>query len=167
MTKRQVNIILGVLAAVVLVVIVMLAGVAWFATSAFHRQDADEAAASVAFEGARARFKGETPVLEVRQGAPVLTRVVPVSPAAATLHTMHVMHWSAGERTLTTLNLPFALLRFRDSPIDIVRFVNVAGGSEPVQQKVTLRISDIERFGPALLLDQELEDGHRVLVWTE
>lgn len=167
MTKRQVNILLGILGAIVLVVIVMLAGAAWFATTAFHRQGADEAAASVAFEGARARFKGETPVLEVREGAPVLTRVVPGSSAGARLHTMHVMHWSASEGALTTLNLPFALLRLRDSPIDIVRFANVAGNGEPIQQKVTLRISDIERFGPALLLDQEFEDGHRLLVWTE
>lgn len=166
MTKRQVNIILGVLGAVVVVVVVMLAGVAWFATSAFHRQDADEAAASAAFDAARTRFKGATPVIELREGAPVLTRVVPAS-SDGSLRTMHVLHWSAQEGMLTTLDLPFALLRFRDSPVDIVRFVNVAGNSEPIRQRVTLRISDIERFGPALLLDQELEDGHRVLVWTE
>jgi len=139
----------------------------WFVTHAFHREGADEARANVAFSAARARFNGTTPLFELRPGGPALTRAVPQAGSQPNLRTMHVLHWSAGERTLTTFDLPFALLRFRDSPLDVVKFINAPGGSDPVQQKVVIRVSDIERFGPALLMDQELEDGHHVLIWTE
>jgi hypothetical protein len=80
---------------------------------------------------------------------------------------MHVLHWQPDERSLTQLDLPFALLRLKDGPLDIIRFINVASGSYPMQSVVSIRISEIEQFGPTLLIDQQLEDDHRVLVWTE
>jgi hypothetical protein len=50
-------------------------------------------------------------------------------------------------------------------PIGILRFVD--NPTEPRQKAVSLRMSDLDRFGPSLLVDQRSEDGHRVLVWTD
>jgi hypothetical protein len=35
------------------------------------------------------------------------------------------------------------------------------------KRMMSIRLSEVERFGSALLLDHEMEDGRRLLVWTE
>jgi hypothetical protein len=168
MDKRKANILLAVLGTVVVCVLILVAGGAWFALSVFHRETADDAAARAAFDMARERFKGTPPVFELQDGRPALTRRVPGSEPGMRLRTMHFIFWDSNQQALTRADVPLALLRLRDSPIDIFEFVNGGGGGGYPRQKVaSIRLSDLERFGSALLVDQRLEDGHRLLVWTE
>ena len=162
MQKKHVNILLGVIAVIVVCAAVLVAGGAWFALSVFHHEDADPQTATAAFASARERFPGMTPVFELRAGGAAMTRPVPAG-APVRLATMHILNWDPAEESLNRVDLPFSLLRLKEGPIDIV---TSAGEGSP-RQRMSIRVSDIERFGPALLMDQELEDGHRVLVWTE
>jgi hypothetical protein len=57
------------------------------------------------------------------------------------------------------LTLPFWLLRLRDSGVD----VSIAADGT----RLTMTMDEVERYGPALVLDHLEEDGSRVLVWTE
>jgi hypothetical protein len=167
MNKRRTNIILGILGGIVLVIVVLVAGSAWLITSVLHRQDADEISAKAAFEAARARFKGATPVFELGPNGPVLARPVPAAAPATTLHTMHVLIWEPDEQRLTRADVPLALLRLTDSKIDFFQFTEAPKGLSRRQQVGRIRLSELERFGPALLADNEVEPGRPILVWTD
>jgi hypothetical protein len=78
---------------------------------------------------------------------------------------MHFIVWEPGRQILTQADVPLALMRLNDEPMDILRFVD--NPREPRHKAVSLRMSDLDRFGPSLLVDQRSEDGHRVLVWTD
>jgi hypothetical protein len=163
MQKRHVNIILGVLAFFVVCAVLLVAGGAWFLMSVMDHQEADEQQASAAFTAARARFPGAMPVFELGPDGPALTRPVPETPRVV-LHTMHVLNWSPEDQTLTRADLPFSLLRLKEGPIDI------AAQGRPgfsVRRGGSIQVSDIERFGPALLMDLREGDGHRILIWTD
>ena len=49
-------------------------------------------------------------------------------------------------------------------------WVMLANGGERSyarRRAASIRLSDLERYGSALLVDQQLEDGRHLLVWTE
>jgi hypothetical protein len=161
--KRHVNIILGILAFFVVCAVLLVAGGAWFAMSILDHEDADEQTARAAFSAARERFPGATPIFELRPEGPALTRPVPAT-GRANLHTMHILNWDPAEESLIRADLPFSLLRMKEGPIDLADAARNGYGG---WHGVSIRVSDIERFGPALLMDEELEGGHRVLIWTE
>jgi len=162
MQKRHVNIILGVLAFFVICAVLLVAGGAWVALSILDHEQADEVRASSAFAAVRAQFAGTKPVFELGPNGPVLTRAVPAVPRVR-LQTMHVLNWSAEDESLTRAEIPFSLLRLKEGPIEI------AAQGRPgfsVRRGGSIQVSDIERFGPALLMDHQ-EDGHRILIWTD
>lgn len=165
--KRTANILLAVFGTVVVCVLLLVAGGVWLAMSVFHRQNTNEATATATLDAARARFNGAAPVFEVHAGGPALTRPIPTTDPVAHLRTMHFILWDSDRQTLTQADVPLALLRFRDSPIDVMQFANGSGRGYPSDNVVSIRLSELERFGSALLLDQEMEDGHRLVVWTE
>jgi hypothetical protein len=167
MNKRKANILLAILGVVVVCVLLVVAGGAWFALSVFHRETVDETAARAAFDTDRQRFQGTTPVFELRDGVPRLARLVPVNEPATRLRTMHFVVWDAIDKTLIRANVPLALLRLRDSPIDVFEFANGGERGYSRQRAASIRLSDLERFGSALLVDQQLEDGRQLMVWTE
>ena len=162
MQKRHVNIILGVVAGVVVICVVLVAGAAWFAMSAIHREDADEKTALGVFDGARAKFPGAKPLFEVRSDGPALTRTLPASNGGS-LHSLHILSWNADEQALLRADVPFALLRLKEGPIDLAD--GFAEGRS--SRRMSIRVSEIERFGPALLLDHQDESGDRLLLWTD
>ena len=79
---------------------------------------------------------------------------------------MHFILWDSDEQTLTQADVPLGLLRLHDSPIDVFRLAT-SGRGDSRQRMMSVRLSELDRFGPALLVDHDLEDGNRVLVWTE
>jgi hypothetical protein len=163
MQKRHVNIILGLVGIVVVICVLLVAGAAWFAVSVIDLEVADEQAAGVALDAVRAKFDGAKPLFELRSGRPSLTRAVPAS-GVGNLHTLHILNWDANDNSLIRAELPFALLRLKEGPINLAD--TIAGGHAS-QRAVSIRISEIERFGPALLIDDTDEAGDRILVWTE
>jgi hypothetical protein len=106
------------------------------------------------------------PVFELRSGEPVLARPVPATDARIQLRTMHVIVWDPDQQSLTKADVPLGLLRLTNSSVDVFRFVDQSGrrGRQPV---AGIRLTDLDRFGPAVLVDHQMEDGHRILVWTE
>jgi hypothetical protein len=166
MNKRTANILLATLGALLVVVVVLVAGGAWFALSVFHRQSADAASAGAAFTAARAPFRGAMPLFDLRSGEPVLTRPIPTTDPPGALRTMHVLLWDRDQETLTRADVPLALLRWNDRPIDILRFSN-DGDRRDRRNVGSIRMSELDRFGSSLLVDQEMDNGHRLLVWTD
>ena len=158
MNRKQSTILMVVLGVVICVVVVGVGSAAWLYLSAVESIDADEESALRSFAAVRTRFNGSPPIVEVRDHQPVLLRSAPVGPARQ-LQNAQILSWDAEEESLTKITLPFWLLRLTQSPIDLTH----GEGDSPI----TLSVEDVERFGPALLVDYTDEDGKRVIAWTE
>ena len=159
MARKRSTILMVIIGIVVCIVIVGAGTLTWFYLSVFDSVDADEAVATRSLDEARARFKGQQPILELRDDKVALLRKAPDVASARDLQNVQVLTWNAEEGTLTTLTLPFWLLRLRDSGVD----VSIAADGT----RLTMTMDEVERYGPALVLDHLEEDGSRVLVWTE
>jgi hypothetical protein len=121
---------------------------------------ADEAQADAVWQEIRGRFANARPVLEMRAGeTAVLSRDVPASPAERPLQSLHIAAWDRDDRGLFRMTVPFWLLRFKSGAITI--------GEAAYAHRLDITPEQLERFGPALLVDHEAPGGDRVLVWTE
>jgi len=73
-----------------------------------------------------------------------------------------VQAWNPEDERLVRLSLPFWLLRFTP---DKMRTSRREGRFD--MHELQLDIPELERIGPALVLDYRNQDGVRVLLWTE
>jgi len=160
--RRWAPIVFGVTVFVVFVVIsVVVLGVAWF------RQHLDVEAASsehatTAFAEVRQRFTGKPPLLEMHGSAVARSNPPAEDAPRATLTTLHVLAWEAKEARLARFDIPFWLLRLKETPI---RFGTYASGLDEL--KISLTASEIERYGPGIIVDIEREGRDRALLWVE
>ena len=159
MARKRSTILMVIIGITVCMFVVGAGTITWFYLSVFDSVDADEAVATRSLDEARARFSGQQPILELRDDKVSLLRKAPEVASTRDLQNVRVLTWNAEEGTLTTLTLPFWLLRLRDSGVD----VSIAADG----RRLTMTMDEVERYGPALVLDHVDEDGSRVLVWTE
>jgi hypothetical protein len=157
--RRRSTVILAVVGIVGVLCVAGIAGVAWFFLSVFESSGSDEASAARSFDEIRRRFAGVTPVLEMRDRKPVVVRQLPAAVPAGQLRDVQVLTWNPDDAKLSSIRLPFWLLRMDDDPIE----VTVDGQG----QRLEMTVAEIEGYGPTLLLDYTDEDGTRMLVWTE
>jgi len=162
MTKKQKTILLAILAiAGVLVIAVVGTGI-WVVRSLVENVSMNEAAATRSFDDVRARFGDTGPVLALRDG-PVLLRRPPETQPAAALKTLHILRWDEGAERMSRIDLPFSLLRMKDGLFRLKADPNSTG----LSFSTSLRVADIERYGPALLVDDNMANGDHVLIWSD
>jgi hypothetical protein len=159
--KRWVWWILGILAFFGFVAMAGIGGCIYFFASHFDARDVTATQAEAEFEGIRARFKDQKPLLEIKRNGTVL--VDRLEERAATYkgakpQALRILAWERGEAKRVRITLPMWLLRWKGT-MDL-------RSSEVGLEKLDIRVEDLERAGPALLVDHT--DGrHRLLVWTE
>lgn len=161
--RRWIPIVIG----IVFVIFVLGVGavtftVAWF-RQALHVTEASHDTAVAQFDAVRAKFAGQRPLLEMRDGEPAYVAERKDEPRSnVPLTTLHLMAWDEDEEHLVTFALPFWLLRMKSGPIG---FSSYASGVD----RVSLRPEDIERHGPGLILDatEDRRGRGRVLIWAE
>jgi hypothetical protein len=135
---------------------------AWFFAYAFERDTPDPATASAALDDVRRRFAGQDSVFEIiNEDDARVRRPPPDSRPARQLEHLKLLIWDADEGALTSVTLPFWLLRLKAGPIDLSSHVMVDGHG------IDLTVDQVERYGPALLVDHETGRGDRLLIWTE
>jgi hypothetical protein len=134
----------------------------WLFTRSFELGQADAASASQQYDQIRSRFAGITPVIDIRDEKPVITRRPPAQSTGARLATLRILAWDPDDKGLARIDLPFWLLRLKSGPIEIV-----SDHSRISDTELGITVEELERYGPTLVLDHEGEDGERVLVWTE
>jgi hypothetical protein len=161
--RRWIPIVLGILFLFfVLGVGAVILSVAWFRQN-LQVTEVSAANASQEFEAVRARFAGQRPLLEMRDGEPAYVAEREKEPHSnIKLTTLHLLAWDEDEEHLVRFALPFWLLRMKSGPIG---FSSYASGVD----RVSLRPEDIERHGPGLILDvsEEQRGRGRVLIWAE
>jgi hypothetical protein len=117
--------------------------------------------AEAEFDAVRARFKGQAPLLELRHNGQVL--VERLEERAGTYRgplptSLRILAWERGEPKRVRLTIPIWLLRMKGT-MDL-------HSKEAGLERLNVNVEDIERAGPALLIDHT--DGRaRLLVWTE
>jgi hypothetical protein len=161
-------IILGIAALVVIVGVglVGIAGYIIYQQFAFQTTTTSASSAEDEFAQVAARFVGQRPLLEIRDGEPVVNkqRVRP-SGKAQPIEALHIIVWQPDERKLVRLNIPFWLLRMtKGRPIRLSGHQD-GGDGDPVRLNITAE--DLERYGPGLVMDHKEAGGNRVLVWAQ
>lgn len=158
-TVRTLTIVAGVL---ILLAVVGVASAVWLFTTSVDIATADEGSATAEFDRVLARFDGVTPVLELRDHEPVVTRRPSQDAARVGLTTLHVLHWDPDDDSFTRVNLPFWFLRLKSGTINIA-----SDNASFSSGDLDLTVEDLERFGPTLLMHHRESDGNRLLIWTD
>jgi len=116
------------------------------------------------FDGARARFKDARPLFEVdadeRVSQPRALTDLPT--AAIPAKTLVVMAWDPEDQRMVNFRIPLWILNMGERKIDL------GVGSEQFDlRRLNVDVKDLERIGPALLVDLKALSGDRALIWTE
>lgn len=166
MKKRRnwLLVVFGVLVLVVFVGIgVVIAVAAWFQQNLEVQNNTSERDAETAFVEVRQKFNTRVPLLELRNGRPAYAAGRPPDSGSRTsLTTLHVLAWDPDDEELARVAVPFWLLRLKSEPIE---FSGYASGLD--DNGVDLRVEDIERYGPGIILDTKTPGGGRVLLWAQ
>ena len=75
---------------------------------------------------------------------------------------MHVLAWDADEGRMARFDIPFWFLRLKETPI---RFGTYASGLDELN--VSLTASEIERYGPGIIVDISRAGRDSALLWVE
>ena len=113
-------------------------------------------------DDARAKFPGQRPLLEFKDGQPQGLNNDRPAGASGQLTTLHVIAFDEDESRIVRVDVPFWLLRLKSGPI---AFGSYASGFD--DRKVRLSVEDIERRGPGIVLDLDRPREGRVLIWAE
>ncbi len=143
--------------------LIALAGAGiYFVTREVRIQRATAASAEEAFDRERARFSNQHPLLVIRDDDVVWEgEQVESSTTARRPDALHVLVFDPDDERLVRIHVPFWLLRW--SRHGTLRL----SSDEFDLRRLKLTVEDLERMGPALLLDHRERDGTRVLLWSE
>ena len=136
----------------------------------FVRQHIDSRATSSdqaihQFEAVRAQFKGRTPLLELdRLGHPrEVTRTETMATSAIRPTDMIILAWNPDHARVVRVSLPFWLLHIGRRKVDIKGFDDNNFDID----RLNIDLNELERIGPAFVLDYVTMSGERVLIWTQ
>jgi hypothetical protein len=163
MTKKQRTILLAILGVVGVSVIAVVGTVIWIVRSHVENVSMDETTATRSFDDIRARFGNTGPVIALRGDGPVLLRRPAETQPAAAVKTLHILRWDGRAERMSRIDLPFSLLRMRDSVFRLRAEPDATG----LPFSTSLRVSDIEHYGPSLLVDDDMPGGDHVLILSD
>jgi hypothetical protein len=166
-TKKAQTILLAIIGIGLVVVIVVVGVGVWAVRSMVNNADMDPATATKAMDDVRARFGQVTPVFDVRPSGVTMSRVPPDTRPPGELKTLHILRWDVHEERLTRVDIPFWMIRMRNSSIDVMSDGTVSPGGASLRTSTKIRVEDVERFGSALLVDGDLPDGGHLVIWSE
>ena len=136
----------------------------YFVSRHVHTSRVSSSIALKQFDDALARFKDQKPLIEIDSTERVRrTRDTADLPTAATRATNFVVKaWDPDEGRIVNLTIPIWILAMGKRKVDLG-----LGPDSFDLRRLNLDFKDIERIGPALLIDVRGRSGERVLIWTE
>lgn len=159
--KTWVWVVVGIVAAGILFVVAMAgAGIYFFSQNIKHSQ-ATPTAAAAEFESVRARFAGQKPLIELDARGDFLRANTDRANGSVRPETLYVLAFDPDDGGLVRVKVPFWLLRMK-----MKGTVNFSGTGMDLED-LKLTVEDLDRYGPALVLDQRNDGGDRVLVWSQ
>lgn len=120
-----------------------------------------------AFAEALAGAGGGPPYLEISPAGAVLVRRELERPEPVKLRTLHLLAWEPDAARMLRIGFPFWFVRAKMT--ETLNLGTLTSALAHDWERLDLRVSerDLERLGPGLVLDQRLQDGARILLWTE
>lgn len=145
--------------------VLAIAGVGFYiVTQHIETTAASQADAAREFERVKARFGGQTPLVELDADGQFVRAHTDRPPPADVRapETLHLLAHDPSDGRIVRFHLPFWLLRLRaaNTTIDL-------NGNRMNLEDLRLSVEDLERHGAALVVDHQSADGERVLVWSE
>lgn len=161
--KTWLWIVCGALGAGLAFLIVAAGAGIYFVTHHIRTERASRDEATRVIESAKAVMRDSPPLYEVDAGDDArLTRPLAELPTSATKpEFVWIIAWDPDDMRLVRLSIPMWMLRYGRERIAVKR-----ANEEFDLGQLNLDVNEIERIGPALLLDLKNRDGARVLVWT-
>lgn len=109
---------------------------------------------------------GTEPYLQVLPDNGILLRRELEPPAPAPIGRLHLLAWIPERSKLLEVRVPGWFVRLKSGASFglaalAAEFADELGGAKP------LKMEDLQRRGPGLLLDLQLERGRRLLLWSE
>ena len=157
--KTWVSILIAVFLVAGLAAIGLVAGSAYWISRHVSTQVTPTASAEAEFARERARFAGQQPIVEFSGDSdnPSVRR----SPTIATdrtqnveLQALHARVYDPDDGKLVRADIPFWLIRFGKS----LSFMSELG---------SLKLEDLERHGPGLIVSGRTDEGQQILVWID
>lgn len=145
--------------------LIAVAGVGfYFVTRHIETAEASPVAAAREFDSVKAGFVGQQPLIELdRDGEFVRAHTDrPVPAHTRSPEDLHLLAFDPSDGRLVRFRIPFWLLRLKtgNATIDL-------NGNRMDLEDLQLSVEDLERFGPALILDHQAPAGERILVWSK
>jgi hypothetical protein len=161
--KTWLWIIVGFLGTCVLGLVLVAGAGIYFVSHHISVQKTSSPQALRSFDATRARFDAK-PLIEIdaldhpREGRAI--GELPTS--SVTPRDLHVLAWNPDDDRLARVSVPLWVLRLGRRKIDILK--SSRGFNF---ESLNLDIAELERIGPALVLDYRTPSGERVLIWTQ
>jgi hypothetical protein len=136
----------------------------YFVSRHIETKPATAATAASEFEAVKASFAGQKPLIELdRDGRFLRSHTdLPAPVHAAVPNDLHLLAFDPSDGRIVRFSIPFWLLRRRpgNATIDL-------NGSRMDLEDLRLTVEDLERYGPAVIVDHSAPDGERILVWSK
>jgi len=161
--RRWVWIVLGLIAFGLVSCAGLVGGGIWYASTQFKVREVAQGDVDSEFTRLRTRFKDQKPILDTRRGIAIASDRLEARARAYSgppPKNLCLLVWTEEQPKAVQLCLPFWLLKLKSGRG--LKF-DVPNGES---RRLELSAKDLERAGPALLLDERNDDA-RLLVWTE
>lgn len=161
-TRRWLWVVGGVIVCCVLGLVLIAGAGIYFVSHHIALQKTSSVTALRTLDAARARFHAQ-PLIEVdslertRELRPTST----LPSAAVRPEELHVLAWNPEESRLVRIAIPFWVMRVGHRKMDFLH------DPELDFEQLNLDLDELERIGPALILDYRAPTGARVLMWTQ
>lgn len=136
----------------------------YFVSKHVNMSRVEAPAALKQFEDGRARFKDQQPLIEIDANERVtqLKNIADLPDGAQKAASLHVMAWDPDDGRIVNFKIPLWVLGLGEQKVDL------GVGSESLDlRRLNIHVKDLERIGPALLMDLKSPSGDRALIWTE
>ena len=166
--KTWVWVVVALVGVAVLGLIALVGAGAYFVAREIDTKPASRLSAEQEFEKERTRFGDQKPLIEIDEtGHDIKSNFDPSHPAAPTRpDVMVVMIWDPQDERIVRVRLPFWLLRL-GSRGERGSIQLGSRDSRLTFEHLKISVQDLERLGPALIVDHKSLQGERVLIWTQ
>ena len=151
---------LGGVALIGVALVALAATGTYFVLRHMEKRAGSEAEVVQEIDTLKARFGSRPPLVEIIDPRTADIRINrPVEASAHRVDTIHVVNWKSDTGELIRTDVPLWLMQFST--------VNIASQLGIAPAKFQLTVSDVERYGPGIVVDYGSQGGFRVLIWVD
>ena len=129
-------------------------------------KDAEPSEAGLVFAAAIITAGGGTPYIEIADDGTVLVHHNQEPGEPEKFDTLTLLAWTPTDEKILRLDYPRWFVQLKTSTSVNLGTMIAAARGDWGQLDLSINFDDLSRRGPALLLDHQLENGARIVLWT-